>query len=309
MRVAVTGGSGYIGTALLRRVRAQGHDGFAVRRGRREDASATWDPATGWVRPGMFDGVDAVVHLSGTSIGAKRWTASRRAALRSSRIDSARVLVEHLRTLERPPRVLVTASAAGYYGDTGEREVREDAPQGSGFLAELVADWEREVARASEFGVRTVFARFGPMIARDSELIERVLLPFRLGVGGRLGSGKQWFSWVATEDAVSALVFLLEHEGLSGPVNVVAPEPATNVRFTRALGLALHRPTVFPVPTLALRTLFGRALADEVLLVSQRVYPGRLLDAGFGFRHSTIEEALQAAFGKPGTSTRAGAVQ
>jgi uncharacterized protein len=297
MRVAITGGSGYMGTALRQRLVADGHEAFAVRRGPASDPAAQWDPAGGWVRPGAFEGVDAVVHLSGTSIGAKRWTASRRAELRASRIDSTRALVDHLGTLRERPRVLISMSAIGYYQQAGATELREDGPRGQGFLADLVADWEAEAMRASALGIRTVTPRMGPTIARDSELMQRLLLPFRLGLGGPLGSGRQWFSWISTEDAVGGLAFMLEHEELSGPVNLVAPGAVTNLEFTRALGRVLHRPTVFPVPAPALRLVFGSALTNEAVLSDQRVVPARLLEAGYRFAFPRIEAALDAHLG------------
>jgi len=308
MRVAITGGTGYIGSALRRLLEARGDEVIVVRRGRPADPQAMWDPARGWFMLGALEGVDAVVHLSGASIGAQRWTAARRAELRASRIDSTRVLVDHLRSLEQPPKVLVIASATGYYGSPGAVECSEDAPKGSGFLADLVADWEREADRAMEIGMRVVHARLGPTIARDSELIERVALPFRLGLGGPLGSGRQWFSWVATEDVARALAFMLDQSSLSGPVNVVAPRAATNLEFTKALGRALHRPTVMPVPAFALRLMFGRDLADEMLLADQRAVPAKLLAAGFSFTHATIEQALDAAFAKHSGPTLAAGV-
>jgi len=308
MRVAITGGTGYIGSALRRLLEARGDEVIVVRRGRPADPQAMWDPARGWFMLGALEGVDAVVHLSGASIGAQRWTAARRAELRASRIDSTRVLVDHLRSLEQPPKVLVIASATGYYGSPGAVECSEDAPKGSGFLADLVADWEREADRATEIGMRVVHARLGPTIARDSELIERVALPFRLGLGGPLGSGRQWFSWVATEDVARALAFMLDQSSLSGPVNVVAPRAATNLEFTKALGRALHRPTVMPVPAFALRLMFGRDLADEMLLADQRAVPAKLLAAGFSFTHATIEQALDAAFAKQSGPTLAAGV-
>ena len=292
MRVAVTGGTGYLGTMVLRRLQAEGHDAFAMRRGAATDERAMLDPAAGWVRPGTFEGTDAVVHLSGTSIGASRWTTARRAA----RLDSTRTLVRHLCAMPQPPRALLVASAAGFYGDTGDREAREDAPAGTGFLADLVQDWEREAVPAEEAGIRVVHARFGPTLARDAEVIQKLWLPFSLGLGGNIGSGKQWFSWVASEDAAAAVVFLLTNKSLSGAFNVVAPGAVRNAEFTRALGKAVHRPTLFPVPAFALRLLFGQGMANEVLLVSQRAYPSRLLDAGFRFTYPTIDELMAASF-------------
>ncbi|MFA7296633.1 MAG: TIGR01777 family oxidoreductase [Dehalococcoidia bacterium] len=298
MRVAITGGTGYVGSALRRLLEARGDEVIVVRRGRPADPTAMWDPERNWFVPGALEGVDAVVHLSGASIGAQRWTAARRAELRASRVDSTRVLVDHLRTLEHPPKVLVTASATGYYGNSGAVERSEGDAKGSGFLADLVADWEREADRATEIGMRVVHARLGPTIARDSELIGRLLLPFRLGLGGPLGSGRQWFSWVATEDVVRGIAFMIDHTSLSGPVNLVAPRAATNLEFTKALGRALHRPAVLPLPALVLRLAFGRDLADEMLLSDQRVVPAKLGAAGFEFTHPTIEHALDAAFAK-----------
>ena len=298
MRVAITGGTGYVGSALRRLLEARGDEVVVVRRGRPADPTAMWDPSRNWFVPGALEGFDAVVHLSGASIAAQRWTVGRRTELRASRVDATRVLVDHLRTLERPPRVLVTASATGYYGNSGAAERAEDGPKGSGFLADLVADWEQEAERARAIGVRVVHARLGPIIARDSELIRRVLLPFRLGLGGSLGSGRQWFSWVATEDVARGLAFMIDQATLSGPVNLVAPQAATNLEFTKALGRALRRPTLFPIPAFALRLLFGRELANETLLVDQRAVPAKLLAAGFEFTHPTIEHALDAAFSK-----------
>lgn len=296
MRVAITGGTGYVGTKLTRALEARGDEVLIVRRGEPGVPGVHWNPELGWFAPGTLDGVDAVVHLSGTSIAAQRWTAARKVTLRASRITSTRVLVEHLGTLDHKPSVLVMASASGYFGETGDVARTESGAKGSGFLADLVADWEREGDRATELDVRVVHARFGPMIWRDSELIRRVLLPFSLGVGGTLGNGKQWFSWVATPDVVRALLFAIDHAELSGAVNVTATQPATNAEFTRALGHALHRPAIFPIPALALRLLFGRELADEALLVDQRVVPQRLTDAGFVFEHPTIEGALRSTF-------------
>jgi uncharacterized protein (TIGR01777 family) len=297
MRVAISGASGYIGTAVRAALEAGGHEAVALRRGPESDPDASWSPAEGWVREGAFDGIDAVVHVTGASIGAKRWSAGRRELLRESRIDATRVLVDHIASLPSPPSVFVAASAIGIYGERGDEQLTDDAERGSGFIADLVADWEAETLRLGEHGVRAVALRFGPLVARDSELMARLLMPFRMGVGGRLGSGKQWFSWVSAEDAVAAVLFALAHDDLSGPLNVTAPQPLTNADFTRALGRALGRPTVFPMPALVLRAIFGVGRAEELLLVSQRVLPARLIDAGFEFQHATIESAFEAHLG------------
>jgi len=292
MRVAMTGSSGFIGRAVAERLEGRGDQVVRVRRGSPHEPGADWDPA-GWFRPGALEGVDAVVQLGGESIGAKGWSAARRAALRASRIDATRTLVEHLATLERPPRVLVAASAIGYYGaDRGDEELTEAATMGEGFLAELTRDWEAAARPASALGVRVVHARLAPVLAPHGELMQRLLPPFRMGVGGPLGSGRQWFSWVTLHDAVEAIVFALDREDLAGAVNVTAPVPVTNRRFTRELGRVLHRPTVLPLPAFALRALFGRDRANETLLASQRALPARLLSAGFEFRDAEIDGAL-----------------
>lgn len=292
MRVAITGSTGYIGTAVRAALAAAGDEAVALRRGPQSDAEASWDPVNGWVRDGVLDGVDAVVHLTGVSIGAKRWNAGRRALLRESRVEATRVLVDHIASLPTPPHVFVAASAIGIYGDRGDEELTEASERGSGFVAGLVADWEAETLRLEQPGVRAVALRFGPLVARDSELMQRLLPPFRMGVGGRLGSGRQWFSWITVEDAISAVLFALSHDELAGAVNATAPQPLTNADFTRALGRALRRPTVFPMPAVAIRAIFGGGRAEELLLISQRVLPARLLEAGFEFQHASIAEAF-----------------
>ncbi len=297
MRVAITGGTGYIGRAAGRLLEARGHEVVNARRGPASDPAAIWNPASGWIRPGAFEGFDAVVSLGGVSIGS-RWTAARRALLRSSRIDATRLLAQHLATLETPPHVYVSASATGYYGNRAEPRLSEAEPAGAGFLATLVADWEAATAPTEARGIRVVHARLGAVVARDSELMRRLLPPFRLGLGGPIGSGRQWFSWVSIEDAARAIAFAIEHTELSGPVNIVAPNPVTNAEFTRELGRALHRPAFMPLPAFALRLMFGRDLADEMLLGGQAAYPQRLLDAGFEFEHPTMPAALAAHLGR-----------
>lgn len=298
MLIAITGSSGYIGTALRETLTAAGHNVLPVRRGRPEDQGAMWDPSSNWVRPDAFDNVDAVVHLSGVSIAAKRWTKTRKVALRTSRVHSTALLATHLAAMPKPPETLIIASGAGYYGDAGDEVVREDASQGTGFLAELVADWEAAAAPADAAGVRVVHARFGPLIGRGSELIERLLLPFRLGLGGRIGHGRQWLPWVSTEDAIRAIAFALQQPRIRGAVNVVAPHPVRNREFASALGRELHRPAVIPIPEAALSLLFGRELVSETLLASQRVKPAVLEATGFTFLHPTVEDALRAALKK-----------
>lgn len=291
MKVAITGSSGLIGTALRRRLETEGHDVLRVIRGNPETPSAIWDPGSGWFRPGALEGVDAVVHLAGESIGSGRWSDSRRKELLASRVETTRLLVDQLAAMETPP-ALVSASAIGYYGDRGEEMLDETASKGSGFLADLTGAWEAEARRAEEHGSPSALLRFGIVLSREGGALPRMLLPFRFGAGGRLGSGRQWMSWVTLDDAIAATMHVLEGR-LAGVYNVAAPGPVTNREFTRALGKALRRPAIFPAPAFALRLMLGDS-ADELLLSSQRVVPARLLESGFSFEHPELESALQA---------------
>lgn len=291
MRIAITGGTGLIGSALRERLSAAGHQANPIRRGPEADPASQWDPAAGWVREGAFAGYDAVVHLSGASIGEGRWSASRRELLRSSRIESTRTLVEHLGSLpaEDRPRVLVSQSAVGYYGERGNEELTEAATPGTGFLADLVIAWEREATRAEEHGIRTVRHRSAIVLSREGPPLSRLLLPFRLGIGGNLGNGRWWMPWVTLEDEVRSIEHVLATD-VSGPVNVAAPGAVTNATFTKALGRALRRPTLFPVPMLAYRLAFGQDPAE--LFASQRVAPRALTASGFEFAQPDIDSAF-----------------
>lgn len=293
MRVAVTGSSGFLGGALAERLAGAGHEVLALRRGEPDDPQAHWQPASGWMREGALEGVDAVVHLSGASIGTARWSPSRREVLWRSRVDSTRTLVAHLGTLGSRPGVLVSASATGYYGDGGDGELTEEAPRGTGFLADLCEAWETEARRAEDLGVRVVRARTG-VVVETPVFLDRLARIFRLGLGATLGSGRQWMPWVSLGDQLAAVERALTDDAMSGAVNVVAP-PITNREFTRALGRAVRRPAVMRVPAAVLRLQFGRGLADEALLASQRAVPARLAALGFEHRHPTIDGALAAA--------------
>ena len=294
-RIAITGSSGLIGTALRKRLLAQGHEVVRVLRGNDSDPAALWKPEQGWVRPGALEGCDALVHLGGSSIGDGRWTERRKKELSASRIEATRLLVDHLATLDHKPSVLVSASAVGFYGDRGDEELTEESPAGHDFLAGLVVDWEREVSRAETLGMRTVMLRFGVVLAREGGALGRMLLPFKLGAGGRIGNGRQWMAWVSLADAVGAAIYAIETDSLRGPVNVTAPHPATNAEFTKALGSALHRPTLLPTPTFGLKLLLGGEAVDGLLLASQRVLPRKLEASGFAFTHADVQSALQAA--------------
>ncbi|TDC46385.1 TIGR01777 family protein [Actinomadura sp. KC345] len=291
MRVTVTGSSGLIGSALVQSLREDGH--AVVRLIRREPSrpdEARWSPADGCVEAAALVGADAVVHLAGAGIGDRPWTKAYKRKIRDSRLDGTRTIAEAIAAAGGRPPVLVCGSAIGYYGDTGGDEVDEKAPAGHGFLAGLVRDWEAAATPAREAGVRVVHPRTGVVLAREGGMVARTLPLFRAGLGGTLGDGGQWTSWISLADQIAALRFLIDHE-IAGPVNLTAPNPVTNETYTRALGRALHRPTRLAVPKFALRAVL-RGLADEGPLISQRVLPRRLEEAGFRFAHEHVDAAL-----------------
>jgi uncharacterized protein len=292
VQIAITGSTGLIGKALVRALRDEGLTVIRlVRRPAAADDEVRWDPFGG-VDSGALEGVDSVVHLAGAGIGDHRWTETYKREVRDSRVEGTRTLARALAGLSRRPAVLVSGSAVGFYGDTGDVAVDESAPEGEGFLAALCRDWEAAAQPAVDAGIRVVHPRTGVVLSRDEGLLGRTLPLFRLGLGGRLGSGRQWMSWISLADQVAALRFLL-HDGLQGPVNLTAPQPVTNAAFTSAVGRALHRPAPFIVPARVLRMALGE-FADEGALVSQRVLPDRLTKAGFTFRHTDIDSALAA---------------
>ncbi|MGQ4516162.1 TIGR01777 family oxidoreductase [Streptomyces sp. DW26H14] len=294
MRIAVTGSTGLIGTALVRSLRADGHE--VVRLVRHAPGGADevrWDPKLQRVDAGGLRGCEAVVHLAGAGVGDHRWTDAYKKEIRDSRLLGTAALAEAVASLEEPPRVLVSGSAIGYYGETGDRAVDEDAPPGYGFLPTLCVEWEAAAAAAQEAGIRTVFPRTGLVVARQGGAWGRLFPLFRAGLGGRLGDGRQYWSFIALHDHVAALRHLIDTESLEGPVNLTAPEPVTNREVTAAMGRVLRRPTPFPVPAAALRLALGEMSGD--VLGSQRVLPRRLLESGFAFAFPTVEEAVAAA--------------
>jgi uncharacterized protein (TIGR01777 family) len=294
MRVAVTGSRGLIGSALVAALEAGGDEVTRVVRGHPGHANVAWDPAKGTIGAEGLEGVDAVVHLAGESIAAGRWTQARKDAIRRSRVDGTRLLAETLTRLEHRPRLLLSASAVGYYGSRGDEPLTEESPPGTGFLAEVCRAWEAAARPAGDAGIRVVTPRFGMVLAREGGALPRMLTPFRLGLGGVIGSGAQYVSWIALPDLVALLRFLMGADGLAGPVNAVAPRPVTNREFTKALGRVLGRPTVVPVPPFVVRLVFGE-MGEAVLLGGQRVLPARLETAGFRFRTPDLEAALTSA--------------
>ncbi|WP_376733987.1 TIGR01777 family oxidoreductase [Streptomyces broussonetiae] len=293
-RIAVAGATGLIGSALVRSLTADGHEVVRlVRREPRAGDEVRWDPEQGYVDAAGLVGCDAVVNLAGAGIGDRRWSEAYKARLRDGRVNGTQALAEALASLDDGPRVLVNGSAIGYYGDTGDRAVDEDAPAGAGFLPELCVAWEAAAAPAREAGVRTVFARTGLVVAREGGAWGRLFPLFRAGLGGRLGDGRQYWSFIALHDEVAALRHLLDRQDLSGPFNLTAPHPPTNREITAAMGRVLGRPTPFPVPAPVLRAVLGE-MASEVL-GSQRVLPRRLSESGFAFAFPEIEDAIRAA--------------
>lgn len=297
-RIAVAGSSGLIGSALVRSLRADGHE--VVRLVRRTPGSkdeVRWDPEGGTVDAAGLAGCDAVVNLAGANVGSRRWTEAYKAKLRCGRVLGTRALAQAVASLppEERPRVFLNGSAIGYYGETGERTVDESAPPGEGFLPSLVVDWEGAAAPAQEAGVRTVFTRTGLVVAREGGAWGRLFPLFKAGLGGRMGDGRQYWSFVSLHDEVAAIRHLIDRDDLSGPFNVTAPHPLTNREITEAMGRVLHRPTLFTVPAPVLRTVLGEMAGD--VLGSQRVLPTRLSESGFTFAFPEIEGAIRAAAG------------
>lgn len=295
MKVAVSGAGGLIGSALTSRLAKDGHRVFRLVRVRPHQAEAKvyWDPAGGEIDAAGLEGMDAVVHLAGENIASGRWNDAKKARIRDSRVHGTRLLAETLAGLDKPPGVLASASAIGFYGDRGKAVMREDAAAGEGFLAGVCRAWEAAAQPAADKGIRVVNCRFGVVFSPDGGPLALMLSPFRMGVGGVIGGGRQYMSWISIVDAVAALIHILTHEMLAGPVNIVTPRPVTNREFTKTLGRVLRRPTIFPMPAFAARLAFGE-MANDLLLASTRVEPQRLLDSGYEFQHAQLEAALRA---------------
>jgi len=291
MKFLVSGSSGLVGSALLPFLTSAGHTVTRLTRSSAGAGAAQWDPAGGTIDAPALEGHDAVVHLAGESI-AQRWTPKSKARIRDSRVKGTRLLAETLGRLGQPPKVLVAASAIGYYGDRGDALLREDSASGSGFLAEVAREWETATASATAKGLRVVNLRTGIVLSRHGGALAKMLLPFKLGLGGVVGSGKQHWSWVALDDLLGIILFAATTEALKGAVNAVSPKPVTNYEFTKTLGRVLRRPTIFPMPAFAARLALGE-MADELLLSSTKVEPAKLTAAGFQFRFPELEGALR----------------
>ncbi len=301
MRIAVSGSTGLIGSEVVTVLSAAGHE--VVRLVRRAPAPAEkavrWDPEKGGVDAAGLEGLDAVVHLAGENIAAGRWTAARKAAIRDSRVNGTRLLCDTLAGLSRPPKTLVCASAIGYYGDRGEELLTEDSSPGAGFLPEVCREWEAATEVAARKGIRVVALRIGVVLSPRGGALSRMLPPFRAGLGGVIGNGRQYVSWIALDDLVGVVLHALRSGELCGPVNAVAPVPVTNREFTEALGKVLSRPTLLPVPAFALRLALGE-MADALLLASARVAPRRLEETGYRFRFPELPAALRHLLARKG---------
>lgn len=307
MKILVTGSTGLVGRALVAALVKQGHSVCRlVRPGTNPNDNAggfnvAWNPATGELG-GAAVGPDAVVNLAGASIADGRWTEKRKAELRASRVETTRALIDAIGRMNVKPSVFISASAIGYYGNRGDEILVEESEAGNDFLAGIAKEWEAEALKAEAWKTRVVLARLGIILAKQGGALQKMLTPFRLGLGGKLGSGKQWMSWIALDDVVGVLKMCLEQTPIqgavefapiSGALNVVAPEPVINAEFTKVLAAALHRPAILPAPAFALRAALGREMADALLLSSQRVVPKKLMSAKYGFQYPTLQGVLR----------------
>jgi len=299
VKVLVTGSHGLIGTALTARLAADGHQVTTlVRSGHPGPNQAAWDPAAGTIDAAKLEGLDAVVHLGGVGIGDHRWTDDHKRAVLTSRVQGTALLARTLAGLDSPPEVLASGSAVGFYGgEHGDEELTEAAPPGTGFLADVVTQWEAAAGPAVEAGIRVAWIRSGVVLSAAGGALKKQLLPFKMGIGGRIGTGRQWLSWISVDDEIAAITHVLGNAELREPVNVTAPNPVTNAEFTATLARVLSRPAVVPVPTPALRVLFGTEMVKEMMLGGQRVVPARLQASGFTFAYPALEAALRHLIG------------
>jgi len=295
MEIAVTGASGLIGSALIAALEAEGHRVRRfVRGGAAISGNIAWDPIAGTIESGGLDGVEAVVHLAGEGIGEKRWNAEQKERIRSSRTLGTELIARSVAAMTKPPRVLLSASAIGWYGNRGDEVLTESssAPEPPDFLSEVCVDWEAAAAPAVDAGIRTVLLRTGIVLTPKGGALGRMITPFRLGLGGKIASGKQWMSWISLEDEIQGILHVLRDDSVSGPVNLTAPAPVTNLEFTKALGKAVHRPTILPTPLAPLKLALGAELITALLVNGQRVLPSALEASGYRFRHPDIASAF-----------------
>ena len=298
MKIVVSGASGLIGTPLVAHLRSKGHEVTRLVRRPASAGEAFWDPRAGVLDPAVIEGADAVIHLSGAGIGDKRWTPAYKREVLESRTSSTALLARTIAGLARKPRVFLSGSAIGIYGDRADETLTESSQHGTGFLADVCEQWEGAAAPARDAGVRTVFLRTGIVLSPNGGALKKLLAVFKVGLGGRFGSGKQWQSWISLDDEIAAIEFLLDGT-VSGPVNLTAPNPVTNAEFTKVLARVLRRPAILPIPSFGPKILLGSELADALLFTGQRVLPDALNTNGFVFAHPTLESALRSLLAKP----------
>ena len=296
MRLLVSGSHGLVGTHAMRVLSSRGHTVTPLvrRLGSERSAKVAWLPQDGFIEAHKLEDIQGVVHLAGAGIADQRWSPARMDEIRASRVDGTRLLATTIAAMPRPPKVMICASAMGIYGDRGDEWLTETSALGTGFLADVCREWEAAAQPAVDAGIRVVYLRLGVVLSAMGGALNKMLTPFRLGLGGRVGSGDQYMSWVGLPDVSTAIAFLLDRPDIRGPVNLGSPTPVTNVAFTRALGQELHRPTFLPLPAFALNLIFGKAMAREVFLSSARMRPEVLLRAGFPFRFTQLRPALES---------------
>lgn len=297
MRVLITGASGLIGTELQKSFKEKGYEMLLASRSKPKDVGhIQWNMDTGFADEDLekLEGLDAVIHLAGENVSGLRWTEDKKKAIRDSRVFGTRTMIEAFARLEKKPKVFIAGSAIGFYGDRADDEMTETSSAGDTFLAKVCKEWEAESRRAEDMGIRTVLLRTGIVLSKDGGALATMLTPFKLGVGGVVGSGKQWMSWVSLDDVVAIINFALENESLRGAVNLVSPNPVTNEEFTKTLGSVLYRPTFLPLPEFAVNLVFGE-MGDALLLASTRVIPKRLVDAGYEFKYVALKAAIEHA--------------
>lgn len=295
MRILITGATGLVGKALAASLREKGFDLLLASRSEPTTSEwIKWDPEAGFADNDLqrLEGLDAAVHLAGETVSGLRWTEDKKKAIRNSRVNGTRSMIETFAKFQKKPRAFITASAIGFYGDRGEEELTETSAAGDNFLSDVCREWEAESRRAEDLGIRTVLLRTGIVLSKNGGALAAMLLPFKMGVGGVVGSGEQWMSWISLDDMIGVIEFAIENENLRGAVNVTSPNPAKNAEFTRTLGEVLYRPTILPLPGFAVNLVFGE-MGDALLLASSRVLPKRLLAAGYEFKYPDLKKAIE----------------
>jgi uncharacterized protein len=295
-KIVIAGASGLVGSALIPALESEGAEVTRLVRSSPKTGEIEWHPNGDEIEPAKLEGFDAVINFAGENIAAGRWTDDQKRKIRDSRVNGTHLLSEAIAKVKKRPAVFLCASATGIYGDRGDETLDEESESGGGFLAGVCREWEQATEPSVQAGVRTVNLRFGPILAREGGMLAKLLTPFKMGMGGKVGSGKQYISWVAIDDAVSAIKLALENDSIRGPLNIVSPHPVTNEEFTKTLGHVLSRPTALAMPAFAVRLAFGE-MADEMLLTSQRVVPKKLRDAGYEFVYPDLEGALRKHLG------------